>query len=124
MKNCDATFPCHRDIEIHLNTHRNIGIECNFCQYKNANKPTWKTHMTVHFGIQSYECDQCDKKFYTQAQLNIHYEKHEGIKYKCKLCEKYETGRKNNIVLHMRNIHKGDMERFNWDIVRNFVTVE
>ena len=64
-----------------------------------------KTHYNNHYEIREYACDQCDKKFVTSNALNLHFQAHEGIVYKCKLCPDYSAKSKTTVSFHFRVHH-------------------
>ena len=64
-----------------------------------------KKHIqTVHDGVK-YPCDQCEKQFTQQSNLNKHIlSPHEGIKYPCGQCTKQFT-ELGSLKKHMKAIH-------------------
>lgn len=76
---------------------------------------SYQLHQTsVHNQSKSiYECNHCLKQFYNQRILERHQRIHLTTKYKCLLCDKVQSNRKDNVMRHIRLIHtdvpKGDI---------------
>lgn len=71
----------------------------------------WKIHQTIHTQNKTLvECSVCYKRFFNQRTLERHRKIHKNVKYKCKLCEKVVSNRKDNIRRHIRHLH-ADVER-------------
>lgn len=63
---------------------------------------------SAHSNFREFQCIQCGKGFTTQARLTQHARIHTGIKpYKCVKCE-YKSNRADNVLFHLRKVHKID----------------
>lgn len=72
-----------------------------------------QVHQTIHTQNQSFlECNICSKRFINHRSLERHQKIHKNVKFKCTLCEKVVSNRKDNIRRHIRHLH-GDIERSN-----------
>ena len=121
---CKSTFKFQFALDVHNRIHDNDLDVCRYCPYRYVEPAQYTRHLKMHFGIRDYECDQCDLKFATQKELNIHYQKHEGIIYNCLICRKYEANRKNNMLSHLRRVHEDIFgENINWDAVKQHVKI-
>jgi len=122
---CKSTFKFQFALDVHNRIHDNDLDVCRYCPYRYVEPAQYTRHLKMHFGIRDYECDQCDLKFTTQKELNIHYQKHEGIIYNCLICNNYEAYRKNNILSHLRRVHRDIFgENINWDSVKEHVKIK
>ena len=77
-----------------------------------------KKHIqTVHDGVK-YPCDQCEKQFTQQSNLNKHIlSPHEGIKYPCGQCTKQFT-ELGSLKKHMKAIHL--KVKYYWSVLLSF----
>lgn len=68
---------------------------------------SYQLHQTsVHNQSKSiYECNHCLKQFYNQRILERHQRIHLTTKFKCLLCDKVQSNRKDNVMRHIRLIH-------------------
>lgn len=63
-------------------------------------------HQTIHMQNKALvECKTCLKRFFNQRTLERHQKIHNNIKYKCMLCDKVVSNRKDNIRRHIRHLH-------------------
>lgn len=56
------------------------------------------------------ECNVCFKSFFNSRTLERHQKIHKNVKFRCNLCEKVVSNRRDNIRRHIRHIH-ADVER-------------
>ena len=148
IANCDASFNRDGELQIHLNIHNNLVHYCYYCPFRSASTQSlkaWigaielfcvgycvgfflsnpiKTHYNNHFQIREYECDQCHKKFVTSNALNLHFQAHEGIVYKCKLCPDYSAKSKTTVSFHFRVHHPNTVKICHWDFIQDYVRQE
>ena len=88
--------------------------KCDICEKVLTTKSIFKDHARLHNG-ETYECDQCNKKYYSKHALNNHYCK-DSERFKCNLCDKTFSS-KYVLKEHMnRNICTG--ETFECDICK------
>ena len=74
--------------------------------------------------IKDYKCDQCDSQFTTRAELNRHYEVHDGITYNCLICDTYEARIRSTMEKHIRFKHADIVgKNLNWGIVEQHVKI-
>ena len=108
--NCGKTFERQTALQKHLNIHDNNIVKCYFCPWISAvgQNVEISTHLNQHFNRAIFICDVCGTKFFRNAMLKNHFERHhEKIqgKYKCKLCD-YKTFCRDNLNQHTSNNHK------------------
>lgn len=65
-----------------------------------------QVHQTIHSQNKtSLECQICFKHFFNSRTLERHQKIHKNVKFKCNLCEKVVSNRKDNIRRHIRHLH-------------------
>ena len=95
--------PFISDITKKLNVERNI--DCGSCDRMFKYKSEWKLHMKkVHLKIKDYFCDNCDKSFSCQSNLNTHLPTHLENNFPCYMCG-MKLSRKINLINHMKSLH-------------------
>jgi hypothetical protein len=63
-------------------------------------------HMTIHTQNKALvECTTCSKRFFNHRTLERHQKIHKNIKFKCMLCERVVSNRKDNIRRHIKHLH-------------------
>ncbi|XP_068156509.1 zinc finger protein pita-like isoform X2 [Drosophila tropicalis] len=70
-------------------------LVCDQCGRSFDNSSNLKLHLIRHTGIKSFECPECDKKFFTNPLLQMHISvRHKGQKpWKCRFCSQgFRTG--------------------------------
>jgi hypothetical protein len=101
------------------NKHLGIRYECEDCDYKAGTKGNLKIHrLSKHLNIK-FSCTFCDFQTPFQANLKKHVkakhtddeERQRNLK-KCGLCEFTTLW---NLKKHIRNVHKGEMIKCQWD---------
>lgn len=90
----------------HLSDADQYKYRCTFCEQKFK----WLTSLQVHQAIHNQdkalvECNVCYKQFSNQRVLERHQKIHKNVKFKCMLCHKVVSHRKDNIRRHIRHIH-------------------
>lgn len=97
--------------------------QCSICDQKFKWMTSYQLHQTsVHNQSKSiYECNHCLKQFYNQRILERHQRIHLTTKFKCLLCDKVQSNRKDNVMRHIRLIHT-DIPR--GDISSQIVVIE
>ena len=119
--NCQSSFDNQWKFDFHLRIHDNNLETCQYCPFRYTFENHYAAHLRKHFGIQDYKCDQCDKEFHTEAQLNAHYGLHEGIIRYCLICNDYEAKQRNVIAKHLKKKHPeilGNLTR--WADIQQF----
>lgn len=72
---------------------------------------SWQSHKLVHTKLdKALKCKFCFKSFSSQRTLERHNKIHKNMKFKCKICEKINSTRKDNIRRHIRHLHS-DIEK-------------
>lgn len=80
---------------------------CTFCDQKFK----WLTSLQLHTqsihtqNKAQVECGHCFRRFTNQRTFERHQKIHKNVKYKCTLCEKVVSSRKDNIRRHIRHLH-------------------
>ena len=123
--NCHSSFDREHHLNIHLRIHNNDLDSCQYCQFKYASPPEYPKHLKQHFGINDFQCDQCDKSFRMVGDLNKHYNIHEGIIYCCLLCDDYRASHKATIGYHLKTKHAEIVgKHIIWDSVQTFIKIK
>lgn len=79
-------------------------------------------HQTIHTQNKTLvKCSKCFKRFFNQRTLERHQKIHKSLKFRCTLCEKVVSNRKDNIRRHIKHLH-ADVEKS--DIASKIVTFE
>ena len=102
---CKASFGSNVERVRHENIHDNVLLKCVFCPYTCVLHKAMSRHYCKHFNIRKYECDGCEFSFYSQNELNVHYQqKHSGETTKCPICDFESTMQ--NTFYHLETRHK------------------
>lgn len=81
-----------------------------------------QVHQSIHLPNESFvDCNICFKRFFNHRSLERHQKIHKNVKFKCTLCEKAVSNRKDNIRRHIRHLHT-DIDRS--DISNNITMVQ
>ena len=124
-RNCKATFQYQLELERHMRIHNNDVQKCQYCPYSYTFAQNYGDHLNKHFRIKDHKYDHCGLKFTTKKTLVQHSSVHEGIIYFCLICNKYETGRKNTMQIHLRMKHSDLLgKNINWDAVEKYVKLK
>ena len=122
---CKTTFQYPFDLNNHQRIHENNLDTCRYCPYRYVVTANYARHLKQHFQIRDFVCDQCDLKYATRGELNVHYQKHEGIIYNCLICKTYEANSRRMIESHLRSKHADIVgKNFNWGVVEHHVKVK
>ena len=84
-------------------------IVCDICGNRYRKEAGLRQHMaSAHSAFREFQCMTCGKGFTTQHRLTQHSRIHTGIKpFKCVSCE-YKSNRADNVLFHLRKVHKVD----------------
>ncbi|CRK95900.1 CLUMA_CG009346, isoform A [Clunio marinus] len=109
---CRRTFATEEGLKNHkLQPHRlNHKVSCKLCG-KMISKVNLQIHLRrMHSSIRRYQCDICEKKFCTKADLAHHMIRHINLKhrtrdYHCQICESsfFDKG---TLQFHILNVHE------------------
>ena len=118
---CGTSFRKPSALIGHMRIHNNELDTCQYCPYRYEHQSHYQGHLKVHFGINDFECDQCEKKYPTVNQLNKHYELHDEIIYCCLICNVYEAKRRDTIEHHLKRNHPEVLkDQKSWVDIRQF----
>lgn len=103
---CDKRFKESISVKNHIRTHARQPYPCNFCHKSFSYANNLYAHKrTVHFGIRSYSCDECGRKFACNRNLQYHMSTHQKEKpYPCDQCHK-SFPQPENLARHKKVIH-------------------
>ena len=86
--------------------HQYMVLVCHICDQ--VLKADLHVHMRKHFGRKKFECDDCDKFYFSRSELNYHRTTvHNDLTvphYQCEYCKKYERS-KHTLNEHINAIH-------------------
>ena len=119
---CSSSFESENKLKRHMRIHNNDLVKCQYCPFRYVQSNQYTNHLRTHFGIMDYKCDQCDKAFASNGELNKHYAVHEGIIFCCSICKLFQTTSKASITRHFRQKH-ADKTGINifWQDVQKFI---
>ena len=121
---CKSSFNSPSSLDEHKRIHENNLRSCSFCPFRYVKPFNYTHHLKLHFNVRDFECDQCDSKFPTQGELNIHYQLHEGITYNCLICNTYEARIRDTVLKHIRFKHADIVgKNLNWGCVKQHVKI-
>ncbi|CAO1425999.1 unnamed protein product [Diamesa serratosioi] len=107
-KECGKGFASATYLKRHFVVHSDdFPYQCSICDQKFKWMTSYQLHQTsVHNQSKSiFECNHCLKQFYNQRILERHQRIHLTTKFKCLLCDKVQSNRKDNVMRHIRLIH-------------------
>ena len=111
---CAKSFKNQRDLKHHekcVHTAADpasISYVCDVCNFSAESEASLKFHKKVQHGNGAiFECSYCQKKFLSQAHLDIHLRTHTGERpFKCSFCEK--SFRRTSHLKQHEQRHTGD----------------
>ena len=101
---CGLVFPNYPKLRKHYDNEHNPK-QCEHCDYKTGSNAQLKLHMAKHFDPK-FKCSYCEKMYKSQKSLEAHERDHTGERpFECPACGK---GFKSNSVLitHKKHVHK------------------
>ena len=105
---CDYRPANRRHLNQHVrNVHQGLKYECMHCDYKTGDKSNLKKHIEkTHMGI-TYSCSICQQVFNLKERLKRHVDvKHNGLHFDCPNCE-YKSTKKSTLHNHISVHHNG-----------------
>lgn len=109
---CGNQYPYRASLKMHKLEHDNSREGAVRCIYQNCNKiitrSRYQHHLLEHDPeAKTWQCDQCEKSFTTEAKMKAHITRHSDEKnFPCSVCG-MALKTKYNLQKHM-NIHTGD----------------
>ena len=102
---CPKEYGDTQKLKLHKeNTHEGFSYECDQCEKVYGTHMNLRQHEREHQGIGTI-CPRCEESFNTTNALYQHVRKqHDGIKYKCNLCD-FGAKRKFNLKEHLSTSH-------------------
>jgi len=81
--------------------------KCNFegCDKSFTCNSRLQDHMNAHLGLRPFECNICQKNFYSKKLLSTHNQSHSGDPVKCPQCDA-SIAIKGNLKRHMKTCLK------------------
>ncbi|XP_037029804.1 zinc finger and BTB domain-containing protein 24-like [Bradysia coprophila] len=107
---CDKSFSAKFKLNQHIMTHQGVKSHaCQFCGKKFTRNSSLTIHLLTHSSMDTkYECNVCSKSFDRQRSHDRHMKiKHGSTVFQCPLCD-VQSGRKDNILRHIRNLHSAE----------------
>merc|ERR1712228_775563 len=99
-------FNGHSSFIMHMREHGNSKpYHGNQCDGRYTTIGNLNVHVDkIHKKKINYKCNECGKGFYAKTQWNDHCRVHKGIKYECNQCEQ-SFERKGDLNAHIRAVH-------------------
>ncbi|KAJ6637333.1 Zinc finger protein [Pseudolycoriella hygida] len=106
---CDKAFSAKFKLNQHIEAHKDKAHSCQLCGKHFSRNSTLSIHMLTHSSLETkYECNLCFKSFDRQRSYDRHIKiKHGSTVFCCPLCD-VQSGRKDNILRHIRNLHSDE----------------
>lgn len=108
---CNKVFKTQAFFNTHMQRHspklaelmKKYEQSCSFCEKVCSNDNQLSIHVNkVHLQIKPYNCDMCEKQYYSEYNLRYHKKIHSRrSKEKCTFCSKTLSSRK-QLVIHIR----------------------
>lgn len=102
---CDKAFKRLSELNSHMQIHNSVTYTCEACSFTTTNKVSLRTHnRRVHQRDLRYRCEQCNKSFMSNYDLEDHKASHLGTKFICEHCGNTYS-QKSYLIAHKRAIH-------------------
>ncbi|XP_011569218.3 gastrula zinc finger protein XlCGF26.1 isoform X22 [Plutella xylostella] len=102
---CLLEFPSIRVRGYHFVKEHTDKFVCSICGQKFATQKRLQVHIDRHAGLKKFKCDVCSKGFVMKSELVQHYWAHrEDKRFECKLCNK-KFNQKVTWKGHMKSKH-------------------
>ncbi|KAG7298319.1 hypothetical protein JYU34_017919 [Plutella xylostella] len=102
---CLLEFPSIRVRGYHFVKEHTDKFVCSICGQKFATQKRLQVHIDRHAGLKKFKCDVCNKGFVMKCELVQHYWAHrEDKRFECKLCNK-KFNQKVTWKGHMKSKH-------------------
>ncbi len=101
---CDKRFIMPNHCALHQMKHGEPQFPCDRCDRKFWSQPDLDCHMSTHTGLKLYKCDQCPKRYAWPASLRKHQEDAHIHRrhYECEACGK-KFKSQDGLRGHLRN---------------------
>ncbi|KAK3787688.1 hypothetical protein RRG08_031917 [Elysia crispata] len=91
---CGKVFKKLHNLQKHQQSHSGMikPFMCEICGKKLATKESYKAHVLLHKGPPSFQCDLCDKKYYSSFNLRNHKkDKHKNVEVSQSVDDRHKT---------------------------------
>lgn len=104
---CERAFKRSSELASHMQIHNGVTYVCEMCSFTTMNKVSLRTHIRrVHRRDLRYRCEQCNKGFMSNYDLEDHKASHLDTKtFVCECCGNAYS-QKSYLVAHKRVIHR------------------
>ena len=124
---CKKKFKFKRLFDIHVanDMHdKNGNWHCEVCGYITKSRGQLNVHRKiVHENEKLFKCEKCPAAYNDTGNLEMHIANiHDGVKYKCELCNKFFTLKK-NVARHKKRWHTKNRPLFKCNkCLKNFLS--
>ena len=107
---CKVCYRSFKNISYHMRRYHNKALTCEFCKFKTKSSSKFSSHSRQcasqdKLRSKGHLCSECNKYFYSEGSLKIHYSKKHGA-FKCTICPTLCNTRKaflNHTKRHQKN---------------------
>ncbi len=85
---CKKGFQAKNAYDQHVARHQGKTYPCQWCNKRFNYEYSLRYHMSQHTGKYLYNCCRCDLGFNLKKDFEEHENKHEGVSFKCRNCQK------------------------------------
>ncbi|KAL9879450.1 uncharacterized protein ACN427_011428 isoform 3-T4 [Glossina fuscipes fuscipes] len=84
---CGNTFKGHSQLSAHKRLHKKRRFKCENCDKSYPRQTDLNIHKRTHTGDRPYVCNICDKRFPVKVRLTYHLQRHPGVRHPCPYCD-------------------------------------